>query len=392
MEPTRLRLPLAVLLAVASLAPATTADAARARFVDVPKGWKVAAQRPAPGVEVLRLARDNQRVSVIAVAPGAPVKIEHALARNRLAGRGSRTERTTSICKRNRCIAGVNGAFFDRSSGLPYSGIVSAGELIRSITSSRPHVGISKGLEFGTSAPNIQLVALEPDVFHGGSGFEEQQHRFNLRGVNRSRGRDGLVVYTRRWGGGTRSTSGRELVLQALNDPTLRVGAAPAFRVVALRNAGGPIPSNGVVLSGTGTASNMLVDIWRRITEGTLEDTVALEVAPGPETLIGTRPVILRNRKVVMDQSTFGRSKHPRTVLAAKPDGTVLLVVIDGRHKKRRGMSLRQAAWFVRALGASDATNLDGGGSSAATVKGRLHSRPPGAERSVATALLVTSR
>lgn len=314
------------------------------------------------------------------------------LARDRLAGKGARTARTTAMCRRHGCIAAINGAFFDRSSGLPYSGITSVGELIRSVTSPRPHVAIDSGLRFDETTPSVQLVATEPDVFNGGGGFEEQEHRFTLKGVNRSRGPDGLVAYTRRWAAFTPGTSGRELVLEALAIPTLTVGARREFAVTSLRDTGGPIPENGVVLSGNGEGAALLADVWSRVEEGTLLSTVSLEVAPGPATLVGTRPVILRNNQVIMDRSTFGRAKHPRSILAARPDGTILLVVIDGRASDRRGMSLRQAAWLVRALGASDAANLDGGGSSTLAVEGRLHSRPAGTERSVATSLIVVRR
>lgn len=61
-------------------------------------------------------------------------------------------------------------------------------------------------------------------------------------------------------------------------------------------------------------------------------------------------------------------------------------------------MTLKEAAELMRSLGARDAMNLDGGGSTTMVVNGRLRNRPRGAagapvrERPVANALVVLPR
>lgn len=59
----------------------------------------------------------------------------------------------------------------------------------------------------------------------------------------------------------------------------------------------------------------------------------------------------------------FYDGRHPRTALGVRADGTVLLVVVDGRTSAGVGMTLADLARHMVNLGAVDAVNLDGGGS-----------------------------
>lgn len=100
----------------------------------------------------------------------------------------------------------------------------------------------------------------------------------------------------------------------------------------------------------------------------------------------------------------FVTDRHNRTALGIKPDGTVLLVVVDGRAKKEaEGLSLPELARVMRWLGCSDAVNLDGGGSSTMYVKGRgldgIVNHPsdncrfdPQGQRPVANAIVVVKK
>ena len=65
-------------------------------------------------------------------------------------------------------------------------------------------------------------------------------------------------------------------------------------------------------------------------------------------------------------------NRHPRSAVALAADGAVWLVVVDGRQPLSRGVTLEELAELLLALGAADALNLDGGGSSTLVV------RPPG--------------
>jgi hypothetical protein len=89
--------------------------------------------------------------------------------------------------------------------------------------------------------------------------------------------------------------------------------------------------------------------------------------------------------------------RHPRTGVARTGDGTVMLVTIDGCRTYETacdpnwsaGLTMREFAHTLRHLGARDAVNLDGGGSTTMTVDGAVANRPSVTGRSVANGLFV---
>lgn len=74
----------------------------------------------------------------------------------------------------------------------------------------------------------------------------------------------------------------------------------------------------------------------------------------------------------------FAAERHPRTAVGFDPiRHRVWLVVVDGRREgMSEGMTLPELAGLMRALGAWNAINLDGGGSSVMVVRGETVSRP----------------
>lgn len=84
--------------------------------------------------------------------------------------------------------------------------------------------------------------------------------------------------------------------------------------------------------------------------------------------------------------------RNPRTAIGVKDDGTVLLVTVDGhRHDASVGLTLNELRRVMKALGARDAMNLDGGGSSAMVIGGRLINKPsdPSGERAVGDVIAI---
>lgn len=70
------------------------------------------------------------------------------------------------------------------------------------------------------------------------------------------------------------------------------------------------------------------------------------------------------------DDKTFVTQRHNRTAIGVRPDGTVLLVTVDGRTKQSEGFSLPDFTKLLRWLGCCEALNLDGGGSTTMYIKG----------------------
>jgi exopolysaccharide biosynthesis protein len=67
------------------------------------------------------------------------------------------------------------------------------------------------------------------------------------------------------------------------------------------------------------------------------------------------------------------------------------LVTVDGRSESASGVSLVELAGIMLNLGAYEAMNFDGGGSTAMVVDGKLVNSPSdkGGERAVGSGLLV---
>jgi hypothetical protein len=114
--------------------------------------------------------------------------------------------------------------------------------------------------------------------------------------------------------------------------------------------------------------------------------------------LLGGFPMLLRDGADVLHEQVvrpeFGLARHPRTALGWTADQRRLfLVVVDGRQPPYSdGMSLPETTWVFRRLGAVQALNLDGGGSTALVIHERLVNRPSDreGERAVGNALVLT--
>jgi exopolysaccharide biosynthesis protein len=110
--------------------------------------------------------------------------------------------------------------------------------------------------------------------------------------------------------------------------------------------------------------------------------------------VVGGGPLILEAGKVnvrskeecIARDIAIGRA--PRTAIGLKQDGTVLVLVVDGRSTNSKGLTLQELATYFLRLGARDAVNLDGGGSSVMVINGEIVNKPSdGRERPVSMGL-----
>lgn len=117
----------------------------------------------------------------------------------------------------------------------------------------------------------------------------------------------------------------------------------------------------------------------------------------GPELLRSGREHITQARDGMRqeDNPSFDYGwvlqRNPRTIAGVDAKGRTVLVTVDGRQPDQLGVSLPEAAAVAASLGMRDAINLDGGGSTAMAVRGRLVSSPSDAagERPVGDAIVV---
>jgi hypothetical protein len=91
----------------------------------------------------------------------------------------------------------------------------------------------------------------------------------------------------------------------------------------------------------------------------------------------------------------FSRARHPRSALGISRDSATLYVVaVDGRQQTSVGMTLEELADAMISLGAYEAMNLDGGGSTTLVVRDSIVNKPSDAngERPVGNVVAITRR
>ncbi len=180
-------------------------------------------------------------------------------------------------------------------------------------------------------------------------------------------------------------------------------------KVVAVKDLTGstPIPSDGFVISAVGTAR-----VWtkRHVRRGSpLRFSWRMNSAE-PErdatwqrahSILGAGPQLIKAGKVAITHLEekmppgFASDRHPRTAVGRMKDGRLLLVTVDGRQPQISiGMSLYTLADLLLELGAVDAINLDGGGSTTMVMKQKVVNKPSDqtGERPVSDAILVFPR
>lgn len=123
-------------------------------------------------------------------------------------------------------------------------------------------------------------------------------------------------------------------------------------------------------------------------------------MAAGPMLILNNQPMfgweqINKRTLARTDQSNI---YAPRTAIGNRPDGTIVLLVVDGRGYRAYGSSFAELAAMGRWLGLANMLNLDGGGSSAVVGPSGLLNVPSDGlgflpvEREVANALVVVPK
>jgi hypothetical protein len=291
-------------------------------------------------------------------------------------------------------LAAVNGSFF--GSGNDITGLLGTGNNLVQLPS------------LGFVWPTFAYLDNGECFITVNPGITDNQLRFGegssigIDLLNEDRAANTLVVYTPDWGPSTTSTiQGTEVVLTGVNYPLrpnktmsgivslVRTGAA------SLNNA---IPAGGVVLAardakGTELATKAVVG--QRVT---FRISLSQSLLNNQRFLIDGAGWILQNGSAnTAEWERYNSSftgRNPRTALAWGPEH-LYMVVVDGRQTGYSvGMSFAELAAFLRdTLGATDAVNLDGGGSSTMVVDGTLRNRPSdGSQRAVPNAVMLVRR
>ncbi|KRV48252.1 hypothetical protein AQ490_25995 [Wenjunlia vitaminophila] len=322
-------------------------------------------------------------------------------------------ERLTELASAADAVAGVNAQWFYK--GAPAGLFVQDGEVLGSATQGRAGVLLTHGgrkadvdtytahvtVRSGGDTMEIDGVNRIPGVIQncGGVGGDRPTERpqHDLVCTDDSE----LVRFTPEWGAPPTGT-GAEVVL----DHTGTVTAVNMTR-------GAAAPAGGSTIQAIGDSADWLLAHARVGTRLTVtqrvEDSRGHQVPLTPDTtILQVGPTLVRDGRVSVNAVADGLLHEggdrtltydwairaaPRSAIGVDERGRLMLVVVDGRQAGySEGLGTTQTAELMRLLGAREALNLDGGGSSVmTTAEGGVVNRPSDAtgERKLGNALLV---
>ncbi|MEO3814947.1 phosphodiester glycosidase family protein [Sphaerisporangium sp. B11E5] len=332
-------------------------------------------------------------------------------------GNVAQRETTSSVAAKLGSLVGVNGGFFLTSSTDGVQGNVAGvaaydGELASMAVGARAALIIEDGGRRNRIADLTTTVTAR--VGHA---------TFDVGGVNRT---PGLVRNCGRPGGVPTSEPRHDVTCTLADDMVAFTGqyvrelpAGPGAqavldsrgRVLSAGPRGGTVTPGQTVLQGIGAASGWLTEHAvpgaKVSVKKVVRDTRGRKVELGPDdSIVSAAPTLVEDGRVHIDAATEGtldpldlsfgyawsNVRQPRTMAGIDRQGRLLLVTVDGRLSGgSEGFTLAEGAAFMRSLGAEQALNLDGGGSSAMVVQGTLVNRPSDAagERAVGDTIQV---
>lgn len=321
-------------------------------------------------------------------------------------------ETTSSIAKRKGAVAAINAGFFrlDKSefAGDSSSSLVIDGNVLSESNNGR----ISASIHNLNGRTEVQFGHLGVYAI-AGFGVDSS---FTFDGINRERKDNEIVLFTPEMGENTKTNaSGTEIVLTVCKK---REMASWCENAVINASGSSTIPKDGYVISLGKEAiekSNGILyfagntnkrpigfeSIIRVVFNVESKEPASSSRLKAVEDLTNGVPQLIKNGKIDITweqenaSKSFAETRHPRTAVAKLKDGKFLMMTVDGRQPGVSvGMTLQELAEYLLSLGAVDAMNLDGGGSTTMYLDGKVVNTPSDkeGERKIGDAILVTLR
>lgn len=271
-----------------------------------------------------------------------------------------------------RVVAGINGDFYNTSTGLPIGIVITEGEL-RSSDGGYYAIGFRADGSAIIGKPAVKVSANLGYELLNDYGTPTEVVR-SVTGVNKARvSTGGIYLYT--YDFNDRHTTGNTEagvdVVCTIEDGALSIGdtlTVTVDRVVEATSATAIEPDQ-IVLSANLLSGDYYVNALRQIPVGstiTLDVTASSDEWNDVEYAVGALYSLVENGSVV---SGLAAGANPRTAIGQKADGTLVFYTIDGRKSGHSiGATMTQVAQRMVELGCVSAVCLDGGGSTAMTV------------------------
>ncbi len=298
---------------------------------------------------------------------------------------------TKKLATQKNAVAAINGSFFTPSGGgygypvgtiVQSANIMSASNDINRYSDSMASLSISKLNE-------VLLNYWKTDIFlTSQAGAKVDVARYNK--TNGAKYTD-ITIFDRKWGN---TAVGATAELPDVVQMVVDNGIVTQFLV---SQPAATIPANGFVVVTRTAGAKTLQQAF------SVGDSITMTIgtAPGWSNLkmsVSGSSVLVRNGEI---PSTFSfnpadvSKKSPKTAIGSSKDGKLLyMVTVDGRQTASIGLSQKDLALFMQSIGAYNAINLDGGGSTTmvarpvgSTEVQVMNSPSDGLARGVATAI-----
>lgn len=366
-----------ILLSLVASSPAHAPSAYKEQWV----------REPIPGLRYIQEVFSDPPLVVHTVrfrAPESGFDMEAILAKDRVfekSGTISR-ETVTSMARRTGALMVVNADFFG-SDGDPLGLMMRGGRLISEPYPTRSAVAWAEStLLFDAPTWKGELVSPSGVIIP-------------LDGVNRSAKDGEIVLYFPDGGRASSPVPGNALVFAADAAAASLGESRLVFKLVVPDTRGLEVEPGQAVLLAAGKAGPRVLKDLRQNEEWRLRLSLtgAINWSAIHHALGGGPRLLTKGQVAVSDLSErfspdLINGRHPRTAIGTTADGEIVVVVVDGRSRFSRGVTLAELAMLMKERGCADAVNLDGGGSSALWLASGVVNLPSdGVERPVANAL-----
>ncbi len=272
----------------------------------------------------------------------------------------------SSFVKMSGALAGVNGSYFF-SNGTPVGALIVKGQVVSSPLLNRTALILYKD---GRSA--IDALKME------GYLYMKNGETLGFSGVNQPLKNDEIIVYTPDYQFTDPSSASVNVIVENSAVTDIKYGETG-------------VPKNGFVISGMGGAGDTLRERFRKgdpvrwffMASPPLDDIEDV-IAAGPRLVYEGKPCVTSVEEKFKNDIAKGRAA--RTAVGITGDGRLIFLVVE-KNGKSRGATLQELSKLMIKLGADDAMNLDGGGSSAMVVTGSVINN--GGKRPVSNAIVI---
>ena len=263
-----------------------------------------------------------------------------------------------------RVVAGINGDFYNVSTGLPIGMVVTEG-LLRSSDAGYYAIGFRADGSAILGKPGVKVSANLGYAVDDGFGNSTELIR-PVAAVNKARTNSGLYLYTYDFNAKhtTGTTEPGVNAVCTIEQGELAIGSTVTARVDRVEETTvTAIQPDQIVLSANANADAYYTNALRNLPVGS-EVTFTVTANSGWEDVdyaVGALYCLAQDGAVT---SGLAAGVNPRTAVGQKADGTLVFYTIDGRKTGHSiGASLTQIGERLLELGCQTVLCLDGGGS-----------------------------